>query len=185
MCFVLQQGFGIGRRLVTSLVRQLYSKGIYDIGLVSSVGNASFFNDCSFEDDRQQSLCMTFTGSLPEQGWKEGLTMETQKVLLSQSLAEGATYSDIMQHESPPSMEQDGNGSSSGGSSQDRSSSSSSSQGCSSGSKSEVSGGSEGLLTLQNILALEQILRVHVHRPPVSDRPDKNSTVSNFWNYND
>ncbi|MEW5301016.1 MAG: hypothetical protein WDW36_003900 [Sanguina aurantia] len=67
------QGFGIGHRLVRSLVQQLYSKGIYDIGLVSSLGNASFFQGCSFEDDRQQSVCMTFTGLLPAQGWKDGV----------------------------------------------------------------------------------------------------------------
>ncbi|MEW5318171.1 MAG: hypothetical protein WDW38_009415 [Sanguina aurantia] len=175
------QGFGIGHRLVRSLVQQLYSKGIYDIGLVSSLGNASFFQGCSFEDDRQQSVCMTFTGLLPAQGWKDGVRYVMEGEEQQQQTVDTSTHLGMYSREDP------GNGGSGG--SRD-SGSGSIMEGVSSCSESDAEGvsrvdafsGLEGKLTAGNIQALEKILHVHVHKPPVSD-PPKNSTVSNFWNY--
>eukprot|EP00955_Chlamydomonas_euryale_P100053 365255-Chlamydomonas_euryale.AAC.32 len=54
------QGFGIGRKLVHMLVRQLQSKGIYDVGTVCPGTLEPFFRRCQFTDDPEQSTFMAY-----------------------------------------------------------------------------------------------------------------------------
>ncbi|KAF5839542.1 hypothetical protein DUNSADRAFT_515 [Dunaliella salina] len=52
------RGRGIGRRLIGTLLRQILSKGIYDIGAVVPAEVQRFYTAQGFEKDREQSTVM-------------------------------------------------------------------------------------------------------------------------------
>ncbi|KAG1668824.1 hypothetical protein FOA52_004918 [Chlamydomonas sp. UWO 241] len=54
------RGFGVGRQVVRLLVRQLQSRGIYDVGTVCPAEAESFFRLCRFADDPEQSTFMAY-----------------------------------------------------------------------------------------------------------------------------
>ncbi|GFR52644.1 hypothetical protein Agub_g15235, partial [Astrephomene gubernaculifera] len=56
------RGRGIGGRLVKLLVQQVQTRAVYDIGVVTPAGAEGFWARCSFEDDREGSTFMIFTG---------------------------------------------------------------------------------------------------------------------------
>ncbi|GAX86629.1 hypothetical protein CEUSTIGMA_g14037.t1, partial [Chlamydomonas eustigma] len=51
---------GIGQRLVKTVVQQLLTLGIYDIGMVGPPELDTFFSRCSFGEDSQQSTFMSY-----------------------------------------------------------------------------------------------------------------------------
>lgn len=52
------QGFGIGGRLVRSLINQISQLGIFDVGLIAPSELQSFFRSCSFDLDHEESVPM-------------------------------------------------------------------------------------------------------------------------------
>ncbi|KAI3438652.1 hypothetical protein D9Q98_001074 [Chlorella vulgaris] len=78
------QQLGLGRQLLTRLLRQLVTADIADIGLLAPASCQGFFRACSFGRDSEGSTTMTLPQDRLQQGWREELPLPAMRLHIRQ-----------------------------------------------------------------------------------------------------